>query len=119
MLIVDNIDIKGDRFVIVANYLQDGLNEILKDIDFKELLNGNFTYRDTSLLDGMHIYFSVFSEILRLFNEARYEIENISSLDGVKTDKDVEFVKRMMKISSGAEEHMFTTFQYLVSAIKR
>lgn len=59
------------------------------------------------------------NEILRLFNEAGYEIENISSVGGVKNDKDMEFVKRMIKISSGAEEHMFTTFQYLVSAIKR
>lgn len=85
----------------------------------KELLNGNFTYRDTGLLDRTHIHFFTFNEILRLFNEAGYEIENISSVGGVKTDKDMEFVKRMMKISSGAEEHMFTTFQYLVSAIKR
>ena len=51
------------------------------------------------------------NEILRLFNEAYYEIENILSVDGVKIDKDVEFVKRMMKISSGAEEPMFTIFQ--------
>lgn len=84
----------------------------------KDLINGNFTYSDMGLLDRTHIHFFTYNEIIRLFKDAGYEIENIASVGGIEHERDKELVKSLLSISSGAEEHMFTTFQYLVSVVK-
>lgn len=83
-----------------------------------QLLNGNFTYTDTGLLDRTHIHFFTFNEIVRMFGNAGYEIENITYTGaGQNVAEDVrEFVNRLLSLSGEAEEFMFYAFQYIVSA---
>lgn len=82
-----------------------------------QLLNGNFTYTDTGLLDRTHIHFFTFNEIVRMFGNAGYEIEEITYTGGGAVTEDVRgFVNRLLSLSGNAEEFMFYAFQYIVSA---
>ena len=86
-------------------------------IVIRELLKGNFTYADVGLLDRTHIHFFTFNEILRLFINEGYKIETINTVSGNLNETDRNFVHELLKISPESDEHIFTTYQYLVSAV--
>lgn len=84
-----------------------------------QLLNGNFTYTDTGLLDRTHIHFFTFNEIVSMFRKAGYEIDQMTYTGGGKITEDVEeFVCKLLSLSNHSEEFMFYAFQYIVSAKK-
>ncbi len=84
----------------------------------RQLINGDFQYEDTGLLDSTHIHFFTFNEIVRMFGNAGYVVEYISNLDtqAVASSEEQKFVANLMSISENASEFMFYAFQYLVSA---
>ncbi len=84
----------------------------------EQLLKGRFEYQDTGLLDRSHIHFFTFYEILRLFQEESYNIEEMKTTTVMLNEDDKELIRKLMKISENVEEHMYTTFQYLVKARK-
>ncbi len=85
------------------------------------LIDGYFTYKDTGLLDRTHIHFFTYNEIIRMFDEEGYEIENIYSVVSPQevTREDSDFIVNLVNMSRGAEGFMFHTFQYIVSAKKK
>lgn len=86
---------------------------------FSQLLNGDFTYTDTGLLDRTHIHFFTYNEIMRLFEAQKYKIEKFGYLTENDTTQEVsEFIGKLMEISHGSKEFMFLAFQYIVSAVR-
>lgn len=85
----------------------------------KDLLNGNFTYTDTGLLDRTHIHFFTYKEIIKMFESAGYVIEKIDPfISSSSLSLQNEWVEKLLSISDEAEAFMFRAFQYLVSAKK-
>ena len=82
----------------------------------REMLRGNFPYSDSGLLDRTHIHLFAFNDILRLFVNEKYEVESISSITTSIDQEDEKFINALQSISPDTGKHVFTTFQYLISA---
>lgn len=84
------------------------------------LLNGNFQYSDTGLLDKSHIHFFTYNEIMKMFGRAGYEIKDLSYTGGIHTatEQDKELVNKLLTFSDNTKEFMYYAFQYIVSAKK-
>lgn len=81
----------------------------------KDLINGNFTYTETGLLDKTHIHMFTYYEIVRMFNRCDYMIEEIRSVI-LPQFVDEEYIDKLMQLSNVKAREMFTTFQYIVKA---
>lgn len=83
----------------------------------RELINGNFSYEDSGLLDRTHIHFFTYNEIVRLFQETGFTIEEIRPLELKESlePKEAEFVRQLTEISEGARPFMFKAYQYIVT----
>lgn len=86
----------------------------------RQLLDGNFSYRDAGLLDRTHIHFFTYKEIVRMFGRADYVIESVKTTEERgTTENDHALVEQLMELSRGVEKEMFYAFQYLVLARKK
>ena len=85
----------------------------------EELLNGNFTYEETGLLDKTHIHFFTFYELVRMFQESGYEIEDIGMTVNLISDQQRKLIDQLLLLQSGSERFMYEAFQYLIRARKR
>lgn len=81
-----------------------------------DLINGKFTYADMGLLDKTHIHFFTYYEIMEMFQRAGFVVEAATSKNVGESSEAEEFIEQLLAISSSAEKHMFTTFQYVVMA---
>lgn len=86
----------------------------------RELLRGNFTYTDMGLLDRTHIHFFTYKEIVRMFVQEGFQIEQIDGIPSYQeaSQEEQKFVKQLYAISEEVEEAMFYVFQYVVRARK-
>ena len=85
-----------------------------------QLINGDFTYKDTGLLDKTHIHFFTYNEILRLFKNNKYKIINIKAINNVNTEvKDVtDFINELTELSTHKNKLFFEAYQYVTLAEK-
>lgn len=87
----------------------------------EQLVNGRFPYQDTGLLDRTHIHFFTYYEIMAMFQEAGYEVDNIL-LASVEVTEEQETLKHGLLALSRVgttESFMYDTFQYIVRARKK
>ena len=84
------------------------------------LLHGNFTYQDSGILDRTHLRFFTHKEILKLFAECGYEIDQLSGTgaDCEMTTDYADFFDQLLQIEGVEDRKFFDVYQYLVSARK-
>ena len=84
----------------------------------KQILNGNFTYTETGLLDKTHIHLFTFHEIVRTFQNAGYVIapDGISMTSSQLSEEDEALVEHLLRLGSGTERFMYQAFHFILSA---
>jgi len=83
----------------------------------EDLLKGNFTYRETGLLDKTHIHFFTYNEIIRMFRDNGYRITNITTIIHKITEEQRTLIDQLTSIYD-SPHFMYETFQYIISAQK-
>lgn len=83
-----------------------------------DLLKGNFTYRDSGILDRTHLHFFTYNEIMRMFARCGCKVEEISgsTQDTAMTEDTKELYEKLLMLPGIAPEYNFHTYQYLVRA---
>lgn len=83
-----------------------------------ELINGNFHYTDTGLLDKTHIHFFTYNEIVKMYEENDFNVINTvaSNLTPLLSKKDSDFIDALTKLSSHKNDMLFKAFQYITLA---
>lgn len=82
----------------------------------EELLQGDFTYTETGLLDKTHIHFFTYNEIVRMFCKAGYTIcEGVTTVLSI-SKKQQELIDKLLSLGCGAERFMYEAFQYNIKA---
>ncbi|MST58846.1 bifunctional glycosyltransferase/class I SAM-dependent methyltransferase [Waltera intestinalis] len=84
----------------------------------KELLNGRFEYTETGLLDKTHVHFFTYFEIEKMFQQAGYEMEVVSSKGISLSANDEILMEALLDLSTETQRFMYETFQYIVRARK-
>jgi hypothetical protein len=104
-------DILNENGVIIAS-----IPNVMHISVMEALIDGRFPYADTGLLDRTHIHFFTFYEIMYMFNEAGYEMENINVSEFPLTERQKEIEKVLLGLSDKTEALMYEAFQYIVKA---
>lgn len=84
----------------------------------RQLINGRFQYQDTGLLDRSHIHFFTYYQIILMFQEEGYTLEEMRNIAPPFTPEDEELARKLLGLSTDTDLHMYQTFQYLVRARK-
>lgn len=82
----------------------------------QQLLKGEFRYTDVGLLDKTHIHLFTAKEIVRMFENAGYELVQLSGIAYELTEEEEILKQKLMRISENVTEAMYETFQYTVVA---
>ena len=82
----------------------------------EEILRGDFTYRESGLLDKTHIHFFTYNEMLRMFLKAGYETEKIVVNTYPMSERQKQLTDGLLALDARAERFMYETFQYIVRA---
>ena len=85
-----------------------------------ELLHGNFTYRDSGILDRTHMRFFTRKEIVKMFSDKGYNLEVAvaSNSIGNSTMAHPEFWDKLLAIEGVSPRSEFDAFQYIFRARK-
>lgn len=84
-----------------------------------QLLRGEFRYTDIGLLDKTHIHLFTQKEIIRMFAQENYEIEEMQGVIYELEEDEERLLGKLMDISDEqVTEEMYTTYQYSVVARK-
>lgn len=84
------------------------------------LLQGNFTYHDSGLLDRTHIHFFTRKEIEKMFRQCGFQITGMGSTcgrEGMKAEDEL-LAKAVLGLPGIAQKEDFEVYQYLVEAVK-
>ncbi|MCM1089535.1 MAG: methyltransferase domain-containing protein [Muribaculum sp.] len=83
------------------------------------LLQGNFRYEDAGILDGTHLRFFTYKEIVRLFAAAGFTLQSAQQKQVMSdmTAEDKEMFDALLKLPHIVAEDDFLTYQYLVKAV--
>lgn len=82
----------------------------------QQLLMGRFQYTDTGLLDRTHIHFFTYYEIILMFQNAGFVIEDVRTTTVGTTEEQQKLKTELLKISYNVEMFMYDTFQYVIKA---
>lgn len=76
----------------------------------KNLLEGNFTYQDTGLLDRTHIHMFTYNEIMRMFNNCDFDIEETGMTTNKINDAEEEYIRCLRTIAPETPDFMFRAY---------
>lgn len=86
------------------------------------LLQGNFTYQDVGLLDRTHIHMFTLREIVNMFRDAGYEMEQVfpkNFREGMieNNEKNRKIVDGLYQLEGIARPEEFEVYQWIVCAV--
>ena len=84
----------------------------------RQLINGRFQYEDTGLLDRSHIHLFTYYQIILMFQEEGYTVEEMRNITPPFSQEEEELAEKLLELSKSTDMHMYQTFQYLVRARK-
>ena len=106
--------LKEDGFLIasIANFMH--YSVIL------DLLKGNLSYCDNGILNKTHLRFFTLNEIVRLFQNSNYHIEQISGsqIPANLSAEDVSMYEALLNIPGVSSKEQFEIFQYHIKVKK-
>lgn len=84
------------------------------------LINGDFPYSDTSILDRTHIHFFTYNEIIKLYNENNFKVIKYKPIfSGIKLDDKLNaFIDNLVSISTHKNRQLYEAYQYVTLAEK-
>lgn len=85
-----------------------------------KLINGNFTYTDTGLLDRTHIHFFTYNEIINMFENNGYKIISAKGISNInKNSKQIkDFIDAITELSNHEQREFFEVYQYVTVSQK-
>lgn len=84
----------------------------------RQLINGRFQYEDTGLLDRSHIHFFTYYQMILMFQEEGYMVEDVRNILPPLAPQDRELAEKLLELSGNTDMHMYQSFQYLIRARK-
>lgn len=82
----------------------------------KQLLSGRFQYEDTGLLDRSHIHFFTYYQIMQMFEEEGFTVEDVRAIEPPLAKEDEQLVQKLLQLSTNVDSHMYQAVQYIVKA---
>ncbi|WP_326514720.1 glycosyltransferase [Clostridium intestinale] len=82
----------------------------------RDLINGNWTYRESGILDKTHMRFFTFNEIVDMFNRCGYFTIAHQKTTVNVSKEDKEFMNKLAEISSEEMLQQYDAYQYLIVA---
>lgn len=84
------------------------------------LINGNFTYTDTGLLDYTHKHLFTYNEIIKLFNNCKYQIKDIYYVNPFEIQEEYkDFINNLITLSNNKISlFQYEAFTYYITAQK-
>lgn len=83
----------------------------------RDLLNGNWTYQDSGILDRTHLRFFTLNELKKMFYDAGFtNIECYKKVGYISNETD-DFIKKLCELSSPDMREEYSTFQYIIKTI--
>ena len=104
------------EFLKEGGYIIASIPNVMHISVVERLLQGNFTYAEYGLLDNTHIHMFTYNEIVRTFQEAGYEIENIAATGSEIDSKQEKMIDNLLLLGEGAERFMYEAYQYIIKA---
>lgn len=85
----------------------------------QQLLQGRFQYQDMGLLDRSHVHFFTYYEILAMFIQEKYTIEQVMNIIVNTTEQQELLIEKLLLISeNNVDRSMYHSYQYLIKASK-
>ncbi|GFH90223.1 ubiquinone biosynthesis O-methyltransferase [Lachnospiraceae bacterium] len=82
----------------------------------EKLLQGDFTYAETGLLDKTHIHMFTFNEIVRMFDCVGLQISRLATSLTAISDRQRALIDNLLVLEDKAQRFMYETFQFAVRA---
>ncbi|MCH1625065.1 bifunctional glycosyltransferase family 2 protein/class I SAM-dependent methyltransferase [Ferdinandcohnia quinoae] len=84
----------------------------------RSVINGNWTYTDSGLLDRTHVRFFTLNEINKMLTEAEYSNIEYNATTVAKKREDEEFIQSLTRLSAPSMESQYNAYQYIIKATK-
>lgn len=84
----------------------------------RDMLNGCWSYQEAGILDRTHLRFFTLKEIGKLFGETGFSCTSVNFTTIPASEADLKFVERLCLITDKSFAGQYTTYQYLIKAIK-
>ncbi len=105
--------LRGEGMIIIS------VPNVMHISVMEQLMQGNFSYTETGLLDKTHIHFFTCNEIIRTLDRAGYEICYLDCVNFPLSDRQKNLIDSLLTIDNTVQRFMYETFQYVIKAKKR